>query len=308
MPATQRPLRFVVDGEAVVVRDVSPSTTLLDWLRIAHRATGTKEGCAEGDCGACTVVLARREDDGTLRVEPCNACIRLLPSVDGCGVLTVQGLGGTHPVQRALVESHGSQCGFCTPGFVMAMTARLAQGPVADHHQACEALAGNLCRCTGYRPIVAALHDAGATLHAMGPVAGAGLPDWVAALPPPDATPLSIDAGGTAWDAPRSADELDALLARHPDAWLLAGGTDIGLWVTKQLREPARWIWLGAVDGARACTTDDAAAPTRSRPWTPTTRNCAATGPGSRRRRSGRRARWWATSPTARRSATQRRC
>ena len=256
MAAAPRPLRFVLDGRPVAVADVAPSTTLLDWLRVERRATGTKEGCAEGDCGACTVVLARRAADGAVRVEPCNACIRLLPSVDGCGVLTVAGLGGGHPVQRAMVENHGSQCGFCTPGFVMAMTARLARGPVADGADACDALAGNLCRCTGYRPIVAAMHAAGAVLHPGGTVPGAGLPDWVGALPPDDGTPLSLEAGGVAWDAPRTPEAVDALLASHPDAWLLAGGTDVGLWVTKQLREPRRWVWLGAVDTLRACATD----------------------------------------------------
>jgi xanthine dehydrogenase small subunit len=258
MTATRRPLRFVVDGTPVEPADVPPSTTLLDWLRIERRATATKEGCAEGDCGACTVVIARRTADGSVRVEPCNACIRLVPTLDGCGVLTAAGLGGAHPVQRAMVENHGSQCGFCTPGFVMAMTARLARGPVGDASQALDALAGNLCRCTGYRPIVAAMHAAGAALHPGGAVPGAGLPGWIAALPPPERTPLTIDAGRGAWDAPRTPEDVDALLAAHPDAWLLAGGTDVGLWVTKQLREPSRWVWLGAVDALRACTAGDA--------------------------------------------------
>ena len=246
-----RPLRFVLDGRPVAVERPDPSTMLLDWLRLSARAVGTKEGCAEGDCGACTVVLARRDADGTVRAEPCNACIRPLASVDGCGVLTVEGLGGEHPVQRAMVEGHGSQCGFCTPGFVTAMAARLAAGPVESDAQACDALAGNLCRCTGYRPIVLSLRAASAELHGGGcaePRGCAGLPAWVAALPPPDPTPLSFDAGGAAWVAPRTPEAVDAALAQTPDAWLLAGGTDIGLWVTKQLRAPSRWIWLGAVD------------------------------------------------------------
>ncbi|RPH41312.1 MAG: xanthine dehydrogenase small subunit, partial [Burkholderiales bacterium] len=183
MIPSQRPIRFVLDGTPITVGDAAPSTMLLDWLRTQARATGTKEGCAEGDCGACTVVLAGRDPDGTLRVEPCNACIRPLASIDGLGVLTVEGLGGAHPAQTAMVGCHGSQCGFCTPGFVTAMAARLAGGPVADHAQACEALAGNLCRCTGYRPIVAALREASDALHG-GADAGpaAGLPACVGAL------------------------------------------------------------------------------------------------------------------------------
>jgi len=256
MQAPARPLRFTVDGRPVSVAGVSPATTLLDWLRIEHRASGTKEGCAEGDCGACTVLLARRTAGGALRVDPCNACIRILPSVDGCGVLTVQGLGGGHPVQRAMVDHHGSQCGFCTPGFVMAMTARLAAGPVDSDAQACEALAGNLCRCTGYRPIVAALQAASSVLHPAA-AAPAGLPDWIGALAPPSDPPLVYEADGRSWVAPRTPEAVDALLAESTDAWLLAGGTDIGLWVTKQLREPARWIWLGAVDALQSCRTGD---------------------------------------------------
>jgi len=251
MSCLPQPVRFTVDGQPVCVTGLPASTTLLEWLRLHHRATGTKEGCAEGDCGACTVVLARREADGRLRVEPCNACIRLLPTVAGCGVLTVAGLHGDHATQQAMVAHHGSQCGFCTPGFVMAGAARLAVGPVASDAQACEALAGNLCRCTGYRPIIAALRAASAVLHRSPAGCGApvGLPDWLARLPPPAAGPAQDDPGDAAgWFAPRTPEAVDARLAQWPDAWLLAGGTDIGLWVTKQLREPARWIWLGAVD------------------------------------------------------------
>ncbi|MFM1989128.1 MAG: hypothetical protein RJA99_2085 [Pseudomonadota bacterium] len=249
MPDHPRPIRFVLDGRPVCVDDAPPATMLLDWLRTRMRATGTKEGCAEGDCGACTVVLARRDADGTLRTEPCNACIRPLGSVDGCGVLTVEGLGGGHPVQRTMVECHGSQCGFCTPGFVTAMAARLANGPVVGRADACEALAGNLCRCTGYRPIVDALHAASAALHGAGDAGpAAGLPAWVAALPAADDAPLSFAAQGADWFSPRTPEAVDTLLAETPDAWLLAGGTDIGLWVTKQLREPRRWVRLGAVD------------------------------------------------------------
>jgi xanthine dehydrogenase small subunit len=275
MPPTPRPIRFVLDGRPVEIADAPPATMLLDWLRTSARSTGTKEGCAEGDCGACTVALARREADGRLRVEPCNACIRPLASVDGCGVLTVEGLGGRHPVQRAMVERHGSQCGFCTPGFVVAMAARLSADPVDTREQACEALAGNLCRCTGYRPIVDALLVASEALHgarasrrreatgqsgapavATQPV---GLPEWLSTLPAPPAEPLAYRAGGAEWHAPRTLEAVDALLARTPDAWLLAGGTDVGLWVTKQLREPRRWIRLGEVDALRRAGAGEAA-------------------------------------------------
>jgi xanthine dehydrogenase small subunit len=265
MSPTPRPIRFVLDGRPVEIAGAPPSAMLLDWLRTEARATGTKEGCAEGDCGACTVALARREADGRLRVEPCNACIRPLASVDGCGVLTVEGLGGEHPVQRAMVGHHGSQCGFCTPGFVVAMATRIAAGPVASHAEACEALAGNLCRCTGYRPIVDALRAASESLHgsaASDPRATVpicGLPAWLDALAPPPAEPLAFAAGGAEWHAPHAPEAVDALLAETPDAWLLAGGTDMGLWVTKQLREPRRWIRVGEIEALRVAAAGDAA-------------------------------------------------
>jgi xanthine dehydrogenase small subunit len=250
MESAARPIRFVLNGAPVEVVGVPPSTTLLDWLRIDRRLTGTKEGCAEGDCGACTVVLARRRADGSLRIEPCNACIRQLPTVDGLGVLTVEGLDGAHPVQQAMVDCHGSQCGFCTPGFVMAMAAALAggdgRGRTVDTRDATsEALAGNLCRCTGYRPIVDAMRAASTAAR---PGRPGGLPEWVDRLAPAGDVPLSFEAGGIGWAAPRDAAAVDALLAGRPDAWLLAGGTDIGLRITKQLREPSLFVWLGAVE------------------------------------------------------------
>ena len=264
-----RPIRFLHRGAVQTVADVPITRSVLEWLREDARCTGTKEGCAEGDCGACTVILARRRSDGRVGVAPCNACIRPLASVDGCGVLTVEGLGNIHPVQQAMREGHGSQCGFCTPGFVMAMAARLAEGPVTDAAQACEALAGNLCRCTGYRPILEALTRASGQLYptvqdgapdkasgdpADGPPVG--LPDWIRALPPPQSEPLRFASGGARWFAPHDAREIDALRASDPQAWLLAGGTDIGVWVTRQLREPDCWIWLGAVPELQALRVD----------------------------------------------------
>jgi xanthine dehydrogenase small subunit len=144
-------VRFLLNGERVDVGDVSPQTTLLEYLREVRRLTGTKEGCAEGDCGACTVMLVESRD-GALAWRPVNACIRLLPSVDGKAVFTVESLasdaGALHPVQQALVDCHGSQCGFCTPGFAMSLFGlyKTARAPSRDTIE--NALAGNLCRCT----------------------------------------------------------------------------------------------------------------------------------------------------------------
>ena len=152
-------IRFILNGRDVSVSDVGADRTLLDFLRLDRRLTGTKEGCAEGDCGACTVLVGRLTRDG-LRYDPVNACIRFLASLDGCHVVTVEHLagaeGGLHPVQQAMVDHHGSQCGFCTPGFVMSLYALWMEVPEPTEAQVETALQGNLCRCTGYAPIIRA--------------------------------------------------------------------------------------------------------------------------------------------------------
>ena len=155
-----RSLRFLLNGDPVEVTSVSPQLTLLEYLRDERGLTGTKEGCAEGDCGACTVVLAEPDGVGGLAWKPVNACIRLLPSVAGKAIFTVESLhaadGALHPVQQALVECHGSQCGFCTPGFAMSLFGLYKNAREPTRIAVDDALSGNLCRCTGYRPILAA--------------------------------------------------------------------------------------------------------------------------------------------------------
>src|SRR5579883_1848928 len=151
-------IRFLLNGGPCIVKDAAPTTTVLDYLRLNERACGTKEGCAEGDCGACTVVLGEADGEG-IRWQAVNSCIAFLPQIDGKAVLTVEGLAdgaALHPVQKALVENDASQCGFCTPGFAMALFAFQHGGEAAVPNAMHEALAGNLCRCTGYRPIIAA--------------------------------------------------------------------------------------------------------------------------------------------------------
>ena len=156
-------LRFYLGERLVEIRACDPTATVLDWLRLDQRMTGTKEGCAEGDCGACTIVVGRL-DRGTLRFEAINACIRFLPTLDGCQVLTVEHLrgadGALHPVQQAMVDHHGSQCGFCTPGVVMSLFALWLNQTRPGVARIEDALAGNLCRCTGYDKIVRAVQDA----------------------------------------------------------------------------------------------------------------------------------------------------
>ncbi|HSC23378.1 MAG TPA: FAD binding domain-containing protein [Casimicrobiaceae bacterium] len=258
-----RAIRFVLNGEPVEVDDVAPQTTLLEYLREARRLTGTKEGCAEGDCGACTVVLAQRRG-GALAWKPINACIRLLPSVDGKAVFTVESLkahdGTLHPLQKALVECHASQCGFCTPGFAMSLFGlyKNARTPsTADIH---DALSGNLCRCTGYRPIVDAAKRMYALPHAHGwrgpGLAADGtrvvseeeerLAERLAMLAGDDALDCVRD--GKRWTAPRTMDELARACAERPAARIVAGMTDIGLWVTKELRDLDDVIYVGDVE------------------------------------------------------------
>lgn len=221
-------IRFSLNGETVEV-DASPTTTLLDWLREKRGLTGTKEGCNEGDCGACTVMVSDPHNADELGPKALNACILFLPQLHGRAVVTVEGVGkpdgGLHPVQQAMIDCHGSQCGFCTPGFVMSMVVSHLHD--RDDHDV--ALAGNLCRCTGYAPIVRAAE------------AARGMdwpPDW---LPdrfddPLNELPLAI--------APETADELATWFATNPEAILIAGATDVGLWVTKGLRNLERVAFL----------------------------------------------------------------
>jgi xanthine dehydrogenase small subunit len=243
-------VQFLLNGQPCSEDSAPPTMTVLDWLRGRARLTGTKEGCAEGDCGACTIVLGRAVD-GSLQYQAVNSCLMLLPQIDNCDVLTVEGLaapdGRLHPVQQAMVDTDATQCGFCTPGFVMAMFAFHHGGEGADDGVIHEALAGNLCRCTGYRSIVEACRRV-----AQGPAdrfmaEKAVTADALAALP----ACTDYRAGGQIFLRPRSLPELFAALAKLPDALLLAGGTDLGLRASKDREAIPAVIAMDAIEELR---------------------------------------------------------
>jgi len=260
-----QPIRFHHRGAVVEVNGSHPTRSVLDWLREEARCTGTKEGCNEGDCGACTVVIGELAEAGEvsavrgLRLKTVNACIQFLPTLDGKALFTVEDLKaaeGLHPAQLAMVECHGSQCGFCTPGFVMSLWSSY------ERHQACNArptrqamadeLSGNLCRCTGYRPIL----DAGERMFEL-PAAALDTAPVVAALQGIQREggfhyaafnrqvegPQRVDH----FHAPRTLEALAALREQHPQALLLAGSTDVGLWVNKQFKQLGDIVYVGDV-------------------------------------------------------------
>ncbi len=259
LPATApREIRFFHRGEIVRLRDAAPTRSVLDWLREDQRCTGTKEGCNEGDCGACTVVVGELPEHTDspqravrgLRLRPVNACIKFLPALHGKALFTVEDLRGPqglHPAQQALVDCHGSQCGFCTPGFAMSLWSCYenhgAAGTRPDRAQLADELAGNLCRCTGYRPIL----DAGQRMFEQPPMPFDTAPA-IAAL-------RRIAADGAS-PAPRTLAELAARYGANPQARLVAGSTDVGLWVTKQLRDLGEVIAVTEIDELKAIVHD----------------------------------------------------
>ena len=250
-------IRFLLDGNVVSITGVEPTKSVLNYLRENLRRTGTKEGCAEGDCGACTVVVAELDGDN-VRTRTVNACLQFVPVLDGKALFTVESLkqpdGSLHPAQAAMVACHGSQCGFCTPGFVMSLwelyTRNQAAGARPGDRDIRTALTGNLCRCTGYRPII----EAGNRMFDLPPadLDRAALKRQLVAIRRTGTLEYSV--GGNRFFAPRTIDEVAQLRAKYPAATILAGNTDVGLWVNKQLRDIGDILYLGDVAELKAMT------------------------------------------------------
>jgi xanthine dehydrogenase small subunit len=237
-------LEFMRRGEVVRIEKFAPDTMLLDYLRLIEKSKGTKEGCNEGDCGACTVVLGTPHNGG-VRYQAVNACILLLGQIHGKELITVDDLargGVLHPVQQAMVDAHASQCGFCTPGFVMSLFSLAHEDRKVSRQDVVEQIAGNLCRCTGYRPII----DAGLT------ACDKADDHWHKAQAETCAALENIKGGLFVGDAnsffaaPSTAEALADLCATYPEATIVSGCTDVGLWINKQMRAQPKIIYTGA--------------------------------------------------------------
>jgi len=255
-------IRFQLNDQTVELSGFAPDLTLLDWLRLDKRLTGTKEGCAEGDCGACTVLVGRI-DNGLLSYETVNACIRFVGSLDATHVVTVEHLnrpdGGLSAVQQAMVDNHGSQCGFCTPGIVASLHALWLSEPEPTEADIERQLQGNLCRCTGYEPIVKAAIAAAKTipsddndrLVAAYDATSEALATFT------DTARVTIEHERGTTFLPADLDDLAALYEAHPEATIIAGSTDVGLWVTKHMRDIAPVIHIGHLEELKQIAIDE---------------------------------------------------
>ena len=251
----RKTIRFLLNHQTVDLEHVGPADTLLDFLRLERRLRGTKEGCAEGDCGACTVLVGRLSN-GRLKYESVNACIRFVASLHGCHVVTVESLatpgGPLHPVQQAMVDTHASQCGFCTPGFVMSLYGLWMENPKPSVAEIEKALQGNLCRCTGYAAIIRAAEAISSIGDRDQDPLVAERAKVVAKLEAlKDGRRVVIESESGRVVLPASVDDFAAVYAAEPKATIVAGSTDVGLWVTKFMRDISPVVHISHLDGLR---------------------------------------------------------
>lgn len=246
--AIRSAVRFLLNDTPVELSALAPADTLLDFLRLDRKMRGSKEGCAEGDCGACTVLVGRLVNGG-LVYESVNACIRFTGSLDGCHVVTIEGLAGKdgalHPVQLAMVDEHGSQCGFCTPGFVMSLYALWMQNPNPSTGDIEKTLQGNLCRCTGYEAIIRAAKAASKASRAGDPLVAERSRVRKQLIAMADGKRVEVAHGAEKLIIPANVSDLATVLAENPKATIIAGSTDVGLWVTKFMRGISPAVFIG---------------------------------------------------------------
>ncbi len=236
---------FTLNGKPAAAQ-CRPDTTLLEWLRAHKRLTGTKEGCAEGDCGACTILMSKPDGSGFAAV---NSCILAVGQIEGRGIITVEGLGSetVHPIQVAMAQNGSSQCGFCTPGIVVSLAGLLSENANPGESEIHDALAGNLCRCTGYKPIVEAA-------KAVAKAGVAAIPLVESKHPPASAT----DSSGSVFHRPATLEDFFAVRAANPQAIIVAGATDLGVALAEHETAWPSALWTGAVKELRAITEDKA--------------------------------------------------
>ncbi|HHI81518.1 MAG TPA: xanthine dehydrogenase small subunit [Rhizobiales bacterium] len=254
-------IRFVLNAADVVLEDAAPDDTLLDYLRLDRHLYGTKEGCAEGDCGACTVLVGKLSG-GTLEYHAVNACICLIGSLDACHVVTIEHLtasdGALHPLQQAMVDNHASQCGFCTPGIVMSLYGLWMARPDAPVEEIEKALQGNLCRCTGYRPVIAAARAAQQYgMPENDPLVKERAEIAARLKAMHDGRRIETTHDGKKLIVPASPDDLAALLVDHPGTTIIAGATDAALWVTKSMRDISPAVFVSGLAGLAQVSEDE---------------------------------------------------
>jgi len=245
---TSNTIKFILNNKIQEIQDPDPNETILNYIRLKLKKTGTKEGCAEGGCGACTIVIGELKKNNIV-YKSINSCIAFVTSLEGKQLLVVEDLmlknNSLHPVQKAMVDYHGSQCGFCTPGFVMSLFAMYKNNSSYDEKTIEESISGNLCRCTGYRPII----DAAKSLnHNKSDQFQKNKKIIIALLKKIRPENIFINYQNKKYFAPRTINELKKIIKKYPHLDFMSGGTDISLIVTKQKKDIENIIYLNSID------------------------------------------------------------